>query len=245
MAQLMDRIDLSYTRGRTCVESPDEDFEAKCHYLDRLHTWIADDPTQTLVYLDELQYYKHPQPGQGWDARGRQPTVARSTPSRYTWSRHVVAAIAAERGTLSWHQTSSVDRHTMGELYAHLATLEPEVERVWVALDNWPVHFHVDILERLEPQMWPWTFRSPPNWPDASEAAQHPGELPVQLVPFPVYASWLNPVERLWRQLKRQVLSLHREALHPERLVEHVEAFLKAREKAPDQVLREVGLSND
>lgn len=244
MAQLLDRIGLSYTRGRTFVESPDEDFDEKCRYLDRLQTWVAEDESQRVVYLDELQYYKHPEPGCGWETRGCQPTVDRPTASKYDWSRHVLAAVGADRGQLTWHQAPGIDRDMLRTWYHHLVEIHSEVDRLWIHLDNWPVHFHIDVLKSLESQRWPWTFRSPPNWPDPSEAAEHPGDLPVQLVPFPVYASWLNPVERLWRQLKRQVLALHRDALEPDRLVERVEAFFNMREGNPSQVLREVGLSS-
>jgi transposase len=35
-------------------------------------------------------------------------------------------------------------------------------------------------------------------------------ELPIQLVFLPTYASWLNPIEKLWRWLRQEVLHLHR-----------------------------------
>jgi transposase len=33
---------------------------------------------------------------------------------------------------------------------------------------------------------------------------------PIQLLCLPTYASWLNPIEKLWRWLKQDVLRLHR-----------------------------------
>ena len=35
-------------------------------------------------------------------------------------------------------------------------------------------------------------------------------QLPIQLVPLPTYASWCNPIEKLWRQLRQELLHLHR-----------------------------------
>jgi hypothetical protein len=34
--------------------------------------------------------------------------------------------------------------------------------------------------------------------------------LPIQLVFLPTYASWLNPIEKLWRWLRQDVLHCHR-----------------------------------
>ena len=35
---------------------------------------------------------------------------------------------------------------------------------------------------------------------------------------LPTYASWLNPIEKLWRRLKQKVIHLHRSA-HEDKLV--------------------------
>ena len=33
--------------------------------------------------------------------------------------------------------------------------------------------------------------------------------MPLRLVPLPTYASWLNPIEKLWRWLRQEVVHLH------------------------------------
>ena len=52
--------------------------------------------------------------------------------------------------------------------------------------DNWSIHTHADVLAALE--RWP---RIEPVW-------------------LPTYAPWLNPIEKLWRWLRQDVLKLHR-----------------------------------
>ena len=58
-----------------------------------------------------------------------------------------------------------------------VAAADPQAERLYSALDNWPVHFHFhpELLAALPPQ--------------------------ITLVPLPTYAPWTNPVEKVWRWL--------------------------------------------
>lgn len=51
---------------------------------------------------------------------------------------------------------------------------------------NWSIHTHPEVLEAL--QAWP---QVEPVW-------------------LPTYAPWLNPIEKLWRWLKQDVLKMHR-----------------------------------
>lgn len=38
----------------------------------------------------------------------------------------------------------------------------PVAERIWIVQDNWPVHFHPDVLAALEPQLILFPFPQPP-----------------------------------------------------------------------------------
>jgi transposase len=60
------------------------------------------------------------------------------------------------------------------------------VRLVWV-WDNWPVHFHPEVV--------------------AAAAASR-----IELLYLPTYAPWTNPIEKLWRQLHEELLSMHRES---------------------------------
>jgi hypothetical protein len=99
-----------------------------------------------------------------------------------------------------------------------------------VIVDNWPVHFHPDLLVALQPQECPWPFPRPANWPtepSAAAARKWGGlALPIRLVPLPTYASWLNPIEKLWRWLRQEVVHLHPWADDPPALRAAADAFL-------------------
>ncbi|MCB8937396.1 MAG: transposase [Ardenticatenaceae bacterium] len=66
--------------------------------------------------------------------------------------------------------------------------------------------------------------------------------MPVQLLPLPTYASWLNPIEKLWRWLKQEVLHLHRFSDDWPELREVVASFLDQFATGSDALLRYVGL---
>jgi len=116
--------------------------------------------------------------------------------------------------------------------YQSLCQTYGAAERLYLIQDNWPIHFHPDVLVALEPQHFlaRWPRRLPPNWPTEPSAratrtwgALH---LPIQLVPLPTYASWCNRIEKLWRKLHQDLLHLHPYANDLPALRQKVLAFL-------------------
>jgi hypothetical protein len=61
-----------------------------------------------------------------------------------------------------------------------------------VVQDNWPVHFHPDVLVALEPQEAPFPFNPAPHWPEqpSQQARKKWGDwhLPIQIMTLPSYA---------------------------------------------------------
>jgi hypothetical protein len=104
-------------------------------------------------------------------------------------------------------------------------------------------------LVALEPQEARWPPKRTKSWSDqpSAESKAHWGhlQLPIQLVFLPTYASWLNPIEKLWRWLKQTVLHLHGLADDLPALRAQVAAFLSQfTSGSPDaaSLLRYVGL---
>lgn len=59
---------------------------------------------------------------------------------------------------------------------------------------------------------------------------------------LPTYASWLNPIEKLWRWLKQDILHLHSLPNDLETLRLQVQSFLARFISGSDPLLRYVGL---
>lgn len=89
----------------------------------------------------------------------------------------------------------------------------PAAERINIVVDNWPDHFHPDVLVALEPQENPWPRHLPASWGSSPTATAQKKwgtlMLPIQLRPLPTDASWTNPIEKLWRKLRQDLLHLH------------------------------------
>jgi len=93
----------------------------------------------------------------------------------------------------------------------------PQAKKIYLVQDNWPTH----------------------KLPNVLAAAQEQHLTPLFL---PTYASWLNPIEKLWRWLKQQVLHLHPLADDLAQLRDQVCNFLNQFAVDSDALLRYVGL---
>jgi hypothetical protein len=115
---------------------------------------------------------------------------------------------------------------------------------IYVVEDNWPVHYHPDVLVALQPQQTQFPLKTPRSWPTEPSAMARRLNLPIQLLPLPTYASWCNPIDKLWRWLKQEVLHLHRYANDDGKLLKQkTKEFLEQFEQASADLLRYVGLT--
>jgi transposase len=242
LSQLLRRLGISYKRGRDYVHSPDLAYGSKLSLIElaRLRAWYAPE-AYALLYLDELTYYRQPSLAYAYEAAGLdQPLAYRSHRSNTAF--RVVAALDAISGRVLYAQRSHITRQDLSAFLAQLRAAYPQQRQLDLVVDNWPVHFHPDVLARLQPQQFPYPPQLPSNWPtEPSPRAIH-DHLPIRLRCLPTYASWLNPIEKLWRWLKQDVLHLHRLADHWSELKLRVADFLDQFQDGSPDLLHYVGL---
>lgn len=158
----------------------------------------------------------------------------------------MLGALDVRAGRVTVWQGGRVTVPRLVAFYQDLRAAYPEAERLSVVEDNWPVHFHPDVLVALEPQESPWPRRIPAHWSrEPSPAARERWgalQLPIQIVPLPTYAPWTNPIEKLWRWLRQDVLHLHRQADDLGALRAQVAAFLAQFATGSAALLQYVGL---
>jgi transposase len=246
LAALLARLGISYKRGREYVHSPDPDYQSKLQDVDQIVAQArTSDGRLVALYLDELTYYRQPTLAPAYEARGRaQPLAVRShranTPTR------LVGALNVVNGRTLYRQASRLGIAELVKFHRQIREAYPAAERLYLIEDNWPIHFHPDVLVALEAQEHPWPLYRPRHWSlEASvQAVKKWGswQLPIQLVPLPTYASWTNPIEKLWRWLKQAVLPLHRRADHLDRLRQEVCRFLDRFADGSLDLLHYVGL---
>jgi transposase len=124
-------------------------------------------------------------------------------------------------GRVIYVEHRTVGRERLVQLYRKINAAYPDATTIYVVQDNWSVHAHDDI--------------------DAYLAA-----VPrIQRVWLPIAAWWLNPIEKLWRKLRQDLLRLHSQAEDWKALRKAVCAFLDQYTDGSQDLLRYVGLTGD
>lgn len=172
----------------------------------------------TLVFLDEMGYARWPEPACDWTAHapGAPPLAGRVWNPNRLW--RIIGAMNALTGRVDFLEDYIVGRAKVIKFYKQLNLAYPDAERLLVVQDNWSIHRHDDVMAALA--RWP---RIEPVW-------------------LPTYASWLNPIEKLWRWLRQDVLKLHRLAGDWVSLRSRVNQFLSQFATGSHALLQYVGL---
>lgn len=202
--------------------SPDPEYVPKLKRLKRCLREAARRPKEVvLMFLDEMGYWIWPEEGQDWCPLPPTPPplADRKQSSNSQW--RIVGAMNAISGAVHYVDGYIVGRAKLVEMYGRLAQAYPKAKTIYVVQDNWSIHTHPDVLEALK---------------------AYPQIKPIWL---PTYAPWLNPIEKLWRWLKVDIVKLHRLADNWPKLRERVNNFLDQFAHGSEALLKYVGLLGD
>jgi hypothetical protein len=242
VSRLLTRLGIHYKRGREYVHSPDRNYWPKVNLIEQLRLRAYYQPDRyVFLYLDELTYYRQPSLARSYEAQGAQQPLAYRSYQTNTASR-IVGTLNALTGQVLYRQRSRTTIPCLTGFWYEIHNAYAWAETIYIVVDNWPVHFHPDVLAPLQPQHLPWSPTLPANWPTSPSPKASQDNLPIQLLCLPTYASWLNPIEKLWRWLRQDILHLHRLADDWPLLKTRVNAFLDLFAHGSDQLLRYVGL---
>jgi len=242
LCRLLQRLGIRYKRARDYLHSPDPDYAAKVAYIQACWQRVYAEPERyVLLYLDEFAFERQPSLSQAYEVQGQLCPLAKLSHRSNTQCRGL-GALNALTGQVLYLQRTHITTAVLSTFYAQIAAAYPQVDTIFVVQDNWPVHVHPDVLARLQTQCAPFWPHVPDNWPaQPSHRAVH-DTLPIQLCFLPTYSPWLNPIEKLWRWLRQQVLHLHRLSDDWERLKQRVLDFLAQFAFGSLSLLRYVGL---
>ena len=213
--RLLDRWDLRLRSAQVQRFSPDPDYAAKVAHLE-MALWEAGRYPRSVVavFLDQMGFTRWPDPAADW---GTEPPVAdRRGAKQGLW--RLMGALNPFTGQVTYLDNYIVGRAKVIECYRQLVQTYPQAQRLYAIQDNWSIHKHPEVVAALK------------EWPQ------------IEPVWLPTYAPWLNPIEKLWRLLRQQVLHLHRLADNWQALRERVRRFLDQFAHGSQQLLEYVGL---
>lgn len=219
VCRALHRLGLGLRAAQVQQFSPDPGYPAKeARLLACLREAAAAPDEVAALFLDEMGYTRWPDPAPDWGAGAPapRPVTERAGSKQQLW--RVIGALNALTGQVDARDNYIVGREQVSAFYRQLDQRYAHVRRVYVIQDHWSIHSHPDVLATL---------------------ATLPRLEPVWL---PTYAPWLNPIEKLWRWLKQDVLKQHRLAADWRALRQRVTAFLDQFAAGSDEVLRYVGL---
>lgn len=182
--QILKRMGLHYKRGREYLHSPDADYDLKLSYIQAAEKLARRDPQHfVLLYQDELTYYRRPSVARAYVAKGsKEPRAIQGHGSNK--HRRICGSLDAISGQFIAWQRTRFNRSNLIRYYRELESFYPHAQTIFLVQDNWPVHFHPEILVALSTSK-------------------------ICLLRLPTYAPWTNPVEKVWLRLKQDLLHQH------------------------------------
>lgn len=200
------------------MHSPDLAYNEKLATIEEARARSQADPVRfPFLYEDEMSYDLRPRVSRAYAPRGRTVKVARQAARGWYW--RIAGSIDVNTGVLIARQR---DHFTVKEMYYYFRFVErryPKAERITIALDNWPVHFHAFVREEL-----------------AKRKSR------IELLPLPTYAPWTNPTEKVWGLLTKDVLNQHDFVEDWSGLKQAVTDWLAQYEYGSEALLHSVGL---
>lgn len=124
----------------------------------------------------------------------------------------------ARTGSLHCWDAAKITASKLAKCFKEIAAIYADFETVYVALDNWPVHFHpkVEAVLNANPR--------------------------IRLLRLPTYSPWLNPIEKVWRLARQSVVHAHRMSGDFDLFKRTVREFLNQPTESPQALLKYVGL---
>lgn len=218
--RLLRRYRLRVRSGHPRLFSPDPAYAEKAdRVLTALRAVAADPDHQVALFLDQMAYHHWPEAGRTWASLDAPAPVAeRAAPGE----RHkkVMGALDARTGQVTQYHRARMCARQVADFLTLVRQTYPTATTLYAILDNAPVHHTTVVATRAT-------------------------ELGITLVFLPTYAPWLNPIEKLWAWVRTDVLRLHRQAGHWDRVPAMLMAFLDHFATGSETLRQRVGLLGD
>ena len=214
VSRALRRVKVSRQRGRLRLHSPDLAYDHKLRWVDHART-LALLPARrvTFLYGDEMSFYRQPTLAPAFAPRTQAPLAALAAGANTVY--RVCGALDWATGQLTSIAHSKIGVCNLQRFLRKLRRTYADRTLV-LAWDNWPIHQHEAVLQTA-------------------------AELEIHLLWLPTYAPWTNPIEKVWRKLRQELLHHHRYAERWPDLRQRVRAWLDQYARPAPALLHYVG----
>lgn len=217
ICKLLKRLNVCYRRGQAHVHSPDPLYDQKLADITNARILAHSAPKEVVfLYEDEFTFFSRPLVGRCYQPCGCKG--AKATGAALV-TRRLAGCVDVASGAVIVRQR---DRFNVKEMYRFFYFIEkqyPDADVIYIALDNWPVHFHGYVTDHLKAR-----------------------NSRIRLLPLPTYAPWTNPMEKVWLKLSRELLSQHPYGTQWDVLKKVIVHWFDALREGSAALLHEIGL---
>lgn len=237
---------LCLKRARHVIHSPDPKYlEKLLEIIACLDLAVNSKGRIVALFADQVTFYRQPTLANDYELIGaKHQPLGKMSPRSNTEGR-IGGVVNALSGQVNYILASKCGVPQLLKLYEQICKTYPKAQVIYIVQDNWPVHFHPTLLNALVEQETRFELKIPPSWKNLSGKQYKKKKLPIQIVPLPTYASWCNPIEKLWRWLRQEVLHLHRKADQWKTLKQQIKEFLDKFRQESAELLKYIGLTEN
>jgi hypothetical protein len=217
ISQFFYRFHLCYKRGRQHVHSPDPLYNEKSVAIDKARDLALQAPQDVVfLYEDEHTANLRPLVGRSYQEKGAPAEKVTGSASELV---RLAGVVDVATGQVIVRRRDRFNVKEMYRFFYHVEQHYPEAKIIYIALDNWSVHFHAYVRENLE----------------------RIGSK-IRFLPLPTYAPWTNPIEKFWLKLNREFMKHHRFGLDFPAFLDALDAWLDKHREESAALLHEIGL---
>jgi len=199
------------------VHSPDPLYNEKLAAIEQARDVALRAPGEVVfLYQDEHTANLRPQVGRNYSPKGEPATKATGKTSQLI---RLAGVIDVATGQVLVRRRESFNVKEMYRFFYRVEQSYPHADVIYMALDNWPVHFHPFVQENLKRVC-----------------------SKIRLLPLPTYAPWTNAIEKFWLKLNREFMKQHPYGLDHDAFLAALDAWLDKHREESAALLYEVGL---
>ena len=219
ISKILKRLQVSYKRGRISLHSPDQDYDKKLASIRNAKEACYAYPGKVVfLYEDEHTFGRYPTVALTYAGTGIAERTAEQY-AGYNCLRRIAGCLDISTGAFISRQRNHFTADQMGKFSQLVEEHYPDAEIIYIALDNWKVHFEPSLLEEMEKR-----------------------KSRIRLLRLPTYAPWTNPVEKVWRLFKQYITHMHPYTYEWRALRKTIDAWFEARREGSQALLYTVGL---